>query len=416
MGRKARNTEVQVPLGGQFIKSILKRSIKETRPPEFIPTGILPFDGIIGGIPVGHITLIGGMPGSGKTLFCLKLAATCLGEGGTVIYADTEGSLTPQRLNAVGIPEDLIDERFFIERYIMLEDCLTDIKNLLIRLASDHEAAPQGKILIILDSLSSLLPTKWEEATTGEKGLISDAPIGVFARVGSIFLAGLPNLLQQANAALVITTQMRADIGAAGRSAPFKMFKFYALEHLSHLIIQLYSPEAFTPPFISLAESGDEDKIVNLKGAYHKVRIGFRKIQIFAHPVAVPPHLDISFFYPIVDIPQLSQRAGNVDEIYHVLVYGTLTGVLTKEIKPGIGTVFYFPVEEEKVLRFTYLDAYKKKKLRSLLETEVANLVKQKISELLLPTPKGKEVFKEDETAEGEIEEMVGTEEGEEHI
>jgi RecA/RadA recombinase len=389
---------------GNLIKSILKRSLKVEPKVNFIPTGILPFDAIVGGVPVGHITLIGGLPGAGKTLFCLKITATHLREGGAVVYADTEGSTTPQRLETMGVPLDLLDNRLFLRHYIMLEDCLTDIKNLLIRLAESNKE--KKKFLIVLDSLSSLLPVKWGEASSSEKGFISDAPIGAFARTGSIFLAGLPSLLLEANAALVITTQMRADISTAGRGAPFKMFKFYALEHLSRLTIQLYTPEAFNPPFISALElEGDEkDKIMALKGAYHKVRIGFKKAQVFASQVAVPPNLDISFFYPIVEVPQLGLRAGDVDNIYHVLVYGVITEVLYKEVKPGLGTVFYFPVDNERVVRFSYLDAYKKPKLRELLLTVAAERIKQKISQLLTAGTKGREIFREEEDEDEEIE------------
>lgn len=390
-----------------LIRSILKRSSKIGAVTEFIPTGILPFDGIIGGVPVGHITLIGGLPGSGKTLFCLRLAASHLQEGGTVVYADTEGSTTPQRLQTVGIPLDLVGKRLFIEHYFMLEDCLTDIKNLIIELAETNKE--RKKYLVILDSLSALLPTKWEEATTGDKGLIADAPIGAFAKTGSIFLAGLPNLLLEANVALVITTHMRADIGAAGRGAPFKMFKFYALEHLSRLTIQLHTPETFTPTFVTTLEyeGNEKEKILAAKGTYHKVRITIKKAQVFASPTAIPPNLDISFFYPIVDIPQLSLRAGDVDNIYHVLTYGVLTEVLYKEIKPGIGTAFYLPIDDTKVIRFGYLDAYKNEKVRQLLLGEAARRVKERMGQLLTVQAKGREIYKdedeEDEDADEEI-------------
>jgi RecA/RadA recombinase len=417
VGRKPRviaeqPQEVETPTDseeGKLIKSILRRSLRIEPKVDFIPTGILPFDALVGGVPIGHITLIGGLPGSGKTLFCLKLTATHLKGGGTVVYADTEGSTTPQRLETTGVPIDLLDKRLFLRHYIMLEDCLTDIKNLLIRLAESNKE--KRKFLIILDSLSSLLPVKWEEVSSGEKGLISDAPIGVFARTGSIFLAGLPNLLLEANAALVITTQMRADISMGGRGAPFKMFKFYALEHLSRLTVQLYTPEVFTPPFVSALEleEDEKDKVVSLKGAYHKVRVGFKKAQVFASQAAVPPNLDISFFYPIVEIPQIGLRAGDVDNIYHVLVYGVLTEVLYKEVKPGIGTVFYFPIDTERVVRFTYLDAYKKPKLRELLLTEAAERIKQKISQILAAKTKGREIFSEEEDEDDEDAEIEST-------
>ena len=63
-----------------------------------------PLDSILGGgIPLGEVTEICGVPGVGKTQLCMQLAADCwipkrfTGVDGSVIYIDTEGSFMIER-------------------------------------------------------------------------------------------------------------------------------------------------------------------------------------------------------------------------------------------------------------------------------------------------------------------------------
>eukprot|EP01138_Halocafeteria_seosinensis_P005158 gb/GECG01005273.1/.p1 GENE.gb/GECG01005273.1/~~gb/GECG01005273.1/.p1 ORF type:complete len:400 (+),score=50.69 gb/GECG01005273.1/:1-1200(+) len=63
-----------------------------------------PLDAILGGgIPLGEVTEICGVPGVGKTQMCMQLAADCwipkrfTGVDGSVIYIDTEGSFMIER-------------------------------------------------------------------------------------------------------------------------------------------------------------------------------------------------------------------------------------------------------------------------------------------------------------------------------
>lgn len=419
MGRKSQKLTPQdiqdaAPIERQLIQSALRRFVQNIYEPQFIPTGILPFDAVIGGIPTGHITLIGGFPGSGKTLFCLWVASQHLRNGGSVLYIDTEAAVTQQRLSVANIPPETLDTTFFLRNYILLEDCFSDIKTLLHRLA---ESGKRDKpFLIILDSIASLLPSKWAQATE-EAGYIADVAVAGYARTGTIFLAGLPNLLRAANTALIITTHVRADISMGGRGGGTKLFKFYSLEHMSHLILFLSPPEHYTPPFLRTLgeELKDEDKKNSLsyKDAYNRVRIGVRKIQVSSYTGTLPPPtVDISFYYPVVNVPQLGLKTGQIDEIYHVLVYGSLpqVGVLERIVKPGVGTVFYYRLNDDKILQFSYIDAYTHERVRNLLLTEVAEKVKEVLPRVLIPQVKGKSVLREVEELAEKVEAMESEE------
>jgi len=405
-GRKKENateleqkeTEIVSPLK-RLIENLTKRATSPALETTFIPTGVVPYDTIMGGFPVGHITLLSGLPGSGKTLLGLHAAANHIANGGSCLYIDTEGSLTQQRLESVGIPPEAYESRFFIRQYVLLEDCLSDVKTLLWRLREEKSDKPY---LIVIDSLSSLLPHKWAKEDS-DIGLLADLAVGGFARSGTAFLAGLPSLLKESRTALVITTQVRAEISMGGKGPSVKPFKFFALEHLSHSVIFLGPSEFLTPPF--LAELNDSEKLVGVKGYYCKVKITVRKSQISSDKQKViPPTFDFSLFYPIVDIPTISVKAGRVDNIFNILTYASLpfVGVLEKVVKPGVGTLFYFRRDPQRVVQFSYYDAYTNPHIRDMILNEVRERLEAKLIEILHPPVKGRTLFKEE--TKGDVE------------
>jgi DNA repair protein RadB len=81
--------------------------------PDRLPTGIPTVDRLLGGgLETDSVTEIYGEGGSGKTLFCLEVAARVAREGRWVLYVDTEG-LSVDRLRAVAQGElDRLLERF----------------------------------------------------------------------------------------------------------------------------------------------------------------------------------------------------------------------------------------------------------------------------------------------------------------
>ncbi len=71
-------------------------------PPDRLPTGIASVDRLLGGgLETDVVTELYGEGGSGKTLFCLDVAARVAREGRWVLYVDTEG-VSLERLRSVG--------------------------------------------------------------------------------------------------------------------------------------------------------------------------------------------------------------------------------------------------------------------------------------------------------------------------
>jgi DNA repair protein RadB len=57
-----------------------------------------PLHSLLGGIEFSALTNFYGAPGTGKTNICLLLVLQCIKNGGKVVYIDTEGGFSPERL------------------------------------------------------------------------------------------------------------------------------------------------------------------------------------------------------------------------------------------------------------------------------------------------------------------------------
>ncbi len=60
-----------------------------------------PLKGLMKGIEHGTLTNIYGGPGTGKTNCCILATVECAKKGGKVIYIDTEGGFSPERLGQI---------------------------------------------------------------------------------------------------------------------------------------------------------------------------------------------------------------------------------------------------------------------------------------------------------------------------
>ncbi len=180
---------------------------------QFIPTGILSIDNVlgIGGIPRGKISEIYGPEASGKSSLCLRLIANAQKMGLNTVYIDMEHALNPALAELIGV----------------------DMSQLLFAqpdsgeqaLSMTRKAAESGVVdLIVVDSVAAL---STRQEINGE---IGDASVGGLARLMSQSLKLLSPLTSNHGVTIVFVNQVRMKIGVmfgnpetttGGRALPF---------------------------------------------------------------------------------------------------------------------------------------------------------------------------------------------------
>ncbi|HDI86118.1 MAG TPA: hypothetical protein ENF83_01755 [Candidatus Korarchaeota archaeon] len=111
-----------------------------------------------GGLPRGSLVEIYGEPGIGKTQTALHLAVNALlppeegGLGGRVVYVDTEGGFSPDRVVAMARARGLEPE-FALERISVAE--VRTVEALLVALSRARDEVKAGAVLVVVDSLLS---------------------------------------------------------------------------------------------------------------------------------------------------------------------------------------------------------------------------------------------------------------------
>lgn len=183
-----------------------------------LPIGIPSLDRAIGGgLPIGGITLIAGHESSGKTILCQYAVAAQQEQKTdrkTVLYLDVERSFDREWWEASGV----------------------NVKNLLVMrppsgeqlIDLTAEALQEDKTIgmIVLDSIAAVPPEALMEAQSHEQR------IGMLARLMSRFFVKILPLAQDVT--VVMTNQLRANIGTHGTSYPGGVYQRYA----AHLILQ----------------------------------------------------------------------------------------------------------------------------------------------------------------------------------
>lgn len=116
---------------------------------ERLSTGSDPIDSLLeGGIEPGIITNVFGESGSGKTNFCVQVAAEVSGSGEKVAYIDTEKGFSPERFVQVADEEAL--DRVLLMEPMTFEQQEQDIESLT---GLFEEESPS---LVVVDSMVSL--------------------------------------------------------------------------------------------------------------------------------------------------------------------------------------------------------------------------------------------------------------------
>lgn len=112
-----------------------------------------PVNGLVKGLAPRSLVSFYGPPASGKTNFCLLAAADCVKKGGKVVYIDTEGGFSQERLRQVTTScQKVLDNTLLIEPRDFREQG---------RMISELERHPAD--LYIVDSVVALYRLEYAE-------------------------------------------------------------------------------------------------------------------------------------------------------------------------------------------------------------------------------------------------------------
>ncbi len=167
----------------------------------------------IGGVPRGRITEIFGPESSGKTSFCLHVAAEAQKAGGICAFIDMEHALDPLYAEKIGV--DI--QQLYVSQPDTGEQALE---------ITEHLVRSGALDVIVIDSVAALVPRAEIE---GEMG---DSHVGLQARLMSQALRKLAGAIKQSNVCVIFTNQLREKVGVMYGSPETtpggRALKFYA--------------------------------------------------------------------------------------------------------------------------------------------------------------------------------------------
>lgn len=195
------------------IAFILSEEDSPTDLDDFVSTGstildIAATDRIDGGFPVGRISEITGLEGTGKSLMAMHALANTQRRGGIAVLIDTENAVDESFLTTIGVdiskliycPVDAIEDAFAI-----IEKLITDIRA--------HDVGEEKRLVtIVLDSVAAAT-TKVEQESDFEK----DGYATTKAIVMSKSLRKITNMIGRERVCLIFTNQLREKLN----SVPF---------------------------------------------------------------------------------------------------------------------------------------------------------------------------------------------------
>jgi recombination protein RecA len=183
----------------QFGPVVTSPNGQATTPPAVVPTGSTALDHALGtgGIPRGRITEVYGPEGVGKTTLALSILAQAQRGGGTAVLIDAEHAIDLAWAATVGVDT---------HRLLL---CHPDSGEQALQVASVLLSSGAVDALAI-DSIAALVPQVELDAAIGEPHP------GAQGRLLSDALRKLVGPVARAQAALVVTNQLRQRAGVAG--------------------------------------------------------------------------------------------------------------------------------------------------------------------------------------------------------
>lgn len=185
----------------EFLKKEVKDQFDVGMNSDYIKTGLLLYDEIIGGIPLGKYILISSKPGQGKTTLMVQLAQKIQEyKNNKLLYIDSEASMSRQRMLDLGLD---------VNNIIYSQPATIDSQGKLILTSLKHkqEQEDDEPFIFLVDSNTSLPP----EQQIDDDDMVAKQP-GVKQKINSQFLSKVINPLQRNNSTLIMISQLRTNI------------------------------------------------------------------------------------------------------------------------------------------------------------------------------------------------------------
>jgi DNA repair protein RadB len=165
-----------------------------------LSTGSVLMDELIGGLEPGIISTAFGSAGSGKSTLCLQATVAAVRRGSTVIYVDTEGGFSVERLLQMA-------DRSVLDHILVVRPrALASQKEVFAKIQEDSKGAG----LIIVDSMSMLYRM---ELTSG--------PIPEAARELASHMALLLEIARDERIPVLVTSQVYSAMDGTDRSVMY---------------------------------------------------------------------------------------------------------------------------------------------------------------------------------------------------
>jgi len=162
-----------------------------------------------GGVPVGRITEITGLEGSGKSLVAAHILAETQRKGGISVFIDTEAAVSREFLHAIGV--NLTDMMYVPLETI--EDIFQAIENII---NSARNSSKNRLITIVVDSLAGATTKVEMDADYGKDGYATTKAILL-----SKALRKITNLIAKEKICLIFTNQLRTKLNAMAFADPW---------------------------------------------------------------------------------------------------------------------------------------------------------------------------------------------------
>lgn len=175
---------------------------------DFISTGATILDVAIsnrphGGIAVGRITELSGLPGTGKSLVSAHLIANTQKRGGVGVLIDTETAVNPEFFKAVGID---INKLVYVHLQTV-EEIFDAIVNIIEKVRAGKDK--NKLVTIVVDSVSAASTKQEMESDFSKDGYATSKAIII-----SKAMRKITGMLGRERIALVFTNQLRQKMNA----------------------------------------------------------------------------------------------------------------------------------------------------------------------------------------------------------